>query len=177
MARIYVSSTYSDLVDYRKAVYKALRGMRNDAIAMEDYRAEGQRPLHKCLADVESCDLYIGIFAWRYGYIPAQDNPENKSITELEYHKAREKGKECLIFLLEAKTAWPPDAMDMVTGEGESGTCIRAFREELQKSALVDFFMTAEELANLVSQAVANWQSNHGNKDPSHLYDYDRLTY
>ena len=65
----------------------------------------------------------------------------------------------------------------MVTGEGESGTCIRAFREELQKSALVDFFMTAEELANLVSQAVANWQSNHGNKDPSHLYDYDRLTY
>lgn len=179
MARVYVSSTYSDLVDYREAVYKALRGMRNDVIAMEDYRAEGQRPLHKCLADVKSCDLYIGIFAWRYGYIPAQDNPESKSITELEYRKAFEMGKECLIFLLEAKTAWPPDAMDMVTGEGGSGARIRAFREELQKSALVDYFKTAEELANLVSQAVANWQRSHGDKDPivvtSKILDVDYM--
>ncbi len=39
-------------------------------IAMEDYVATDQRPTEKCLADVAASDLYIGIFAWRYGYIP-----------------------------------------------------------------------------------------------------------
>ncbi|HAT44311.1 MAG TPA: hypothetical protein DCS90_04335 [Ktedonobacter sp.] len=85
MAKIYISSTFADLKDYREKVYHALRQMHHDAIAMEDYVATDQRPLDRCLADVAACDLYIGIFAWRYGYIPPKDNPEQKSITELEY--------------------------------------------------------------------------------------------
>jgi hypothetical protein len=44
--------------------------MRQDVIAMEHYVAADQRPLDKCLEDVCGCDLYIGLFAWRYGYIP-----------------------------------------------------------------------------------------------------------
>ena len=69
MARIYISSTYEDL-EYREAVYRALRKMGHDVISMEYYVAQGQRPLQKCLEDVASCDIYIGIFAWKYGYIP-----------------------------------------------------------------------------------------------------------
>jgi len=52
---------------------------------MEDYVATDAYPLHKCLADVVACDIYVGLVGWRYGYIPEQDNPERKSITELEY--------------------------------------------------------------------------------------------
>ena len=37
MAKIYLSSTYSDLKEHREAVYRALRKMRHDVIAMEDY--------------------------------------------------------------------------------------------------------------------------------------------
>ena len=37
---------------------------------MEDYVAKDQRPLQMCLDDVASSDVYVGIFAWRYGYIP-----------------------------------------------------------------------------------------------------------
>jgi len=65
MARIYISSTYSDLVEHREQVYDILRKMRYDVIAMEDYVATDKRPLDKCLDDVASCDLYVGIFAWR----------------------------------------------------------------------------------------------------------------
>ena len=59
-------------------------------IAMEDYVAQDERPLQKCLKDVSSSDIYVGIFAWRYGYIPndvKDENPNNLSITELEYRK------------------------------------------------------------------------------------------
>ena len=70
MARIYLSSTYGDLRDHREKVYKALRQLGHDVIAMEDYVATDQRPLAKCLEDVAGCELYVGIFAHRYGYVP-----------------------------------------------------------------------------------------------------------
>ncbi|HYT43570.1 MAG TPA: DUF4062 domain-containing protein, partial [Methylomirabilota bacterium] len=101
MTTIYLSSTFSDLEEYREAVYHTLRQMRYDVIAMEDYVATDTRPLEKCLLDVAACDLYLGLFAWRYGYIPSEGNPEHKSITELEYRKATQSGKSRLIFLLD----------------------------------------------------------------------------
>ena len=88
MTKIYLSSTYGDLKAYREGVYHTLRQMGYDAIAMEDYVATDKRPLEKCLQDVAACDLYVGLFAWRYGYVPSEGNPEHKSITELEYRKA-----------------------------------------------------------------------------------------
>src|SRR5262245_34740793 len=72
--KIYLSSTYTDLLGCREAVYKVLRMMRHDVIAMEDYGATDRRPLDKCLDDVARTDLYLGIFAWRYGYVPERDN-------------------------------------------------------------------------------------------------------
>jgi hypothetical protein len=99
MAKVYISSTFTDLRAHREAVYKILRKLGHDVISMEDYVAADQRPLAKCLDDVAACAVNVGIFAWRYGYIPAQDNPERKSITELEYRKAAELGKPRLIFL------------------------------------------------------------------------------
>ena len=95
VAKIYVSSTYSDLKECREAVYDTLRKMRHEVIAMEDYVATDQRPLDKCLADVANCDVYVGIFAWRYGYIPSKDNPEKRSITEREFRHAVQHGKHC----------------------------------------------------------------------------------
>ena len=48
---------------------------------METYVAEPRRPVDKCLNDVAACDLYIGVFAWRYGYVPSGFT---QSITELD---------------------------------------------------------------------------------------------
>jgi hypothetical protein len=129
MANIYISSTFSDLQDYRKAVYDILRRARHDVVAMEDYVAADQRPLDKCLADVAACDVYVGIFAWRYGYIPDKDNPERKSITELEYRKAAELDKPCLVFLLSEDTPWLPKFQDTATGESQQGKLIKALRQ------------------------------------------------
>jgi hypothetical protein len=70
MAKIYISSTYSDLVPYRKAVNDVLLQLGQHVIAMEQYVASDERPLSRCKADVESSDLYVGILAWRYGFIP-----------------------------------------------------------------------------------------------------------
>lgn len=90
--------------------------MRCDVVGMEDYPAKDQLTVARCEQDGAACELYVGIFAWRYGYIPEEDNPEQKSITELEYRKARSCGKTCLLFLLDEQAAWSPQWMDAHTG-------------------------------------------------------------
>jgi Domain of unknown function (DUF4062) len=159
MARVYISSTYSDLKEYREKVYRALRQLGHDAVAMEDYVASDQRPLDKCLEDVAACDLYVGIFAHRYGYIPENNNPQARSITELEYQHAKTLNIPRLICLLDPAIPWPPPRMDAFTGDGDSGARIRSLREDLGRDRLVSFFNSADELAQKVSIAVSNEHS------------------
>lgn len=158
MAKIYLSSTYSDLKKCRDEVCRALRRLRHQVIAMEDYVATGQHPpLEECLSDVAECDFYVGIFAWRYGYIPNDGNPQHRSITELEYRKACELNKPRFIFLLSEEADWSRPLMDSVTGDGERGQRIDALRQELSEKQMVSFFSTATDLAGLVSAAISRW--------------------
>jgi hypothetical protein len=152
--RIYISSTYSDLVEHRQQVYDVLRKMRYDVMAMEDYVAADKRPLDKCLADVASCQIYVGIFAWRYGYIPPGQPPDQeRSITELEYRQAGQSGLECLIFLLDEDAPWPRSKME----SGVGGDKIEALRAELAREHTVQFSKSPEELAGQVATSVAKW--------------------
>ncbi|MCP5050116.1 MAG: SUMF1/EgtB/PvdO family nonheme iron enzyme, partial [bacterium] len=149
MAIIYISSTYKDLIKEREAAAKAVRRLGHHTIAMEDYVASDQRPVEKCLQDVRSSDVYIGIFAWRYGYIPPG---YDKSITHLEYDTARKAGIPCLIFLLDEKAKWPRDQMD----KGDNEHKIDKLRDELKKDHVVSFFTNADDLGGVVSAAVSN---------------------
>lgn len=150
MAKIYISSTYDDLKEFREEAYRALRQLRHDVIAMEDYAASDQRPLDVCLADVAASDLYVGIFAWRYGFIPPVNNPDRRSITELEFRHAVATGKTCLIFLMHEDVPWPPSLME----KGEGGEKLQALRAELMDRYAVDFFRNRDDLARRVSAAV-----------------------
>ena len=154
MANIYLSATSLDLKPYREAVYRILRMLRHDVVSMEDYVASDAYPLHKCLADVAACDVYLGVFGWRYGYIPDQDNPAGKSITELEFRQAGDSGKPRLLFLADPAVDWPDEFKDTHTGEGDAGNRIAAFRAELETVKLVSHFRSPDHLAGLVSAAV-----------------------
>ncbi|HMS84334.1 MAG TPA: DUF4062 domain-containing protein [Nitrospira sp.] len=129
MATFYLSSTYEDLKDYRRVVYEALRKAGHHVIAMEDYVAADQRPVDKCLKDVEAADIYIGLFAFRYGYIPPaqHENPKGLSITELEYRRAEALTKPCLTFVVSDTTAWARVFDDAYTA-GDKGERVRALR-------------------------------------------------
>ena len=157
MAKIYISSTYEDLKEYRKTVYEELRKMRQDVISMEDYVAQYQRPLQACLEDVAYCDIYIGIFAWRYGFIPEdkKDNPTSLSITELEYRKAKEIGIPCLLFLLDEDTQWSPRFIDGTAKSGiKSADNINRFRSDLKNDQITSFFKNPDQLSGRVVSAV-----------------------
>lgn len=99
---VYISSTYSDLKDFRAAVIQCVVSLVDyyKPVSMEFYDAEDVHFVKKCLDDVEACSIYILIMGKRYGYIP---KGFTKSITEMEYEKAIEckkngKPMEILVF-------------------------------------------------------------------------------
>jgi len=123
---------------------------------MEQYVAEGGRPLQRCLADVEAADVYVLLLGWRYGYRPTECNPNRLSITELEYQHA--KGlttKPILAFLLDPETPWPPSAMDSASGDTDAAAAITRFRGDVGAEFLVGMYTTPDDLASRVSAAVA----------------------
>ncbi len=159
--KIYVSSTYQDLIEHRAAVDRTLRRMGHDVIGMEQYVAEGNKPLDRCLADVRQADLYVVIAGWRYGYQPVDQPPPGRlSITALEYGAAEAAGKTILAFLLDPTMPWPTSQVDAMSsearlGEPHAGFNIAQFRAMLGTNYLAGMFRTPEDLASQVAAAVA----------------------
>ena len=157
MKRVYISSTVQDLAEYRHAVVDALRKLAYDVDSMEKYPARDDRPKAACEKDASECDIYVGIFAWRYGYIPTDDNPDARSITELEYLAAGRADKPRLIFLLDDDVPWPPALLDAQQDEG--GKRIRDLRIRLKTERWASTFKTPDDLANQVMISVIQYRS------------------
>jgi HEAT repeat protein len=154
MAKIYVSSTYKDLRTCRRRVSEAIRMLGHHDIAMEYYVAESRRTVDKCLSDVAACDIYVGIFARRYGWIPPGSN---LSITEMEYRQAVRCQKDILLFLLgEDIRNWPESDAET----SENGARLKALRAELTSGECMHaYFSSCSDLAIKLTAAIANLTS------------------
>ncbi|MEU1755800.1 HEAT repeat domain-containing protein [Micromonospora matsumotoense] len=147
--KVYISATQKDLLEYRFAVHTVARRLKIEDIAMEAYGADVQPPLERCLSDVRDCDLYLGLFAWRYGFRPPG---QESSITELEYRAALAAGKPCLVFMLADDARWPGDMVD----RGADGERILELRRELKEHHLCDFFSSVDDLTAKVMAALTD---------------------
>ena len=95
--RIFVSSTYEDMIPYREAVSDALTSIEHLPVGMEHFVSTPDRPLDVCLTDVRRCQLYIVLVGMRYGSI---DDETGKSFTELEYEEALKNNIPVLAFVI-----------------------------------------------------------------------------
>ena len=126
--KVYLSSTLKDLRPERDGVKKALSG--RPAIIKESYGASENDLITTCLEDVAESDLYIGVVGLRYGHIPGFSNPANKSITELEYERALERGVPRQIYLKSPASIASTDS-DAFNKENNNGALIDQFRSRL----------------------------------------------
>jgi hypothetical protein len=150
--KVYLSSTWVDLKEHRLTAAHHLRKSQHQVVMMEEYVARDQPVPSACEDDVSQCDAYIGIFAWRYGYVPRRDNPGKKSITELEYLAAGKKGIPRLIFLLDEKARWPKSVKDKDLRK------IKQLRSRLKEYCTDSFFDKKDLALNVLS--AANVQQN-----------------
>jgi hypothetical protein len=160
MAKIYISSSFRDLREERRAVAEAITGRRHVAVGMETYRATDEPAVEFCIADVKRCDIYIGIFAFRYG---SAIGTEGKSITQLEYEAAGDAGHKRFIFLLREDAPWPVDRTD------EDRTRILTLRKLLCDRHMVKFFANSQELAGFVRDVIDYELPAQARDIPAHL--------
>lgn len=140
MKRVFVSSTSKDLKEHREAVRDAIIKMKMFPVMMEDFSAEPTPPVDLCMREVDHSDIYIGIFAHRYGYRP---EGSEISITEMEYDRAVENDIPRLCFLVDPTYSWNPEHFE--TGGAQSR--LEAFKTRINTSVVRSEFTTPESLA------------------------------
>jgi hypothetical protein len=94
--KVLISSTRKDIAEYREQIKDKLVALHQVVLMMETFGTNPSDAVTVSTDQVRECDLFIGIYAYRYGYVPEGDD---KSITEQEYDLARELGKRCLCYV------------------------------------------------------------------------------
>ncbi len=113
LKKVMISSTALDLPEHRELVMKACLRQSMFPIMMEHMPAADADAIEESLRIVNEADIYLGIFAFRYGYIP---KGYDISITEMEYNRAVERGIPRLIFLMDEDH--PVKPADVERGKG-----------------------------------------------------------
>ena len=155
LIRVYVSSTYEDLREYRKQVNDRLvhlkvPGFHIQPEGMEGYPSMDERPLDLCTAHVRECEVYLCIIGVRYGWIPPENNPHQLSITHLEYLAAESSHKNILFLIADGECPIPAKWTSM------NGINQPKFDQFLStaKERCVSSFKSPEDCGHLAEQAV-----------------------
>ncbi len=87
VTRIFLSSTFTDLAAARLVISQWLTGIFGaDLTIMETFGSDALPPDVNSVRRIGDSDLFVGIYAHRYGTI---DKITNESIVELELDEAR----------------------------------------------------------------------------------------
>jgi tetratricopeptide (TPR) repeat protein len=154
MRRIFLSSTFVDLQAHRAAVRDIIGRLGQFALAMEQFGAREDDAQTVSTDLVAGCDLYIGVIAWRYGYVPAE---QKQSVTQQEYEEAGRLGISRLVFLAAPETRAGDGASDLFPANVRDSyhlAQLLAFRAEIERDQVVDYFTTPDDLAKKVATAL-----------------------
>ena len=115
---IMLSSTYKELAEHRQAVREAILGQELFPEAMENDAALPDHDLISAsLEKVDKADAYVGLIGYRYGQTPecSARNPDNLSLTELEFRRALERKIPICMFIMHEDHSVTMRAVNEVT--------------------------------------------------------------
>ncbi len=162
--RVMISSTARDLPEHRKQIMDACLRQSMLPVMMEHLPASDLDAIAASLKMVDEADIYLGVYAFRYGYVPKDGNPNQISVTEMEYRRARERGIPRLIFIMDDEH--PVTRGDVETGPGEEK--LRQLKEKVGLENILNFFKSHEELRSLVINSLSQLPKG----DKSHQFHY-----
>jgi len=143
---IFISSTFEDLKNHRRKIWDLLGAYDVNIRGMEKFGARKEAPLTTCLSEVEQCDVFLAIIAFRLGSI---DDASGKSFTQREYERALELKKDILIYIADEKDSRiSPQDMDF----DERRQKLIAFKSILRERHTIDTFISEDDLAQKVKR-------------------------
>jgi CheY-like chemotaxis protein len=148
--KIFLSSTYFDLVEYRAAAANALERLGQQGIRMEVFGARPTDATSACFDEISEADALVGIYAHRYGYIPTG---HTTSITEQEFDFARSTEKAVFGFLIDQDYPWPPKFIDADLQRAAVST----FKGRIQSQVVTEVITTPHDLAFKLASSIGRF--------------------
>lgn len=165
---VFISSTKRDLVPYRDAVAKVVLSLGMYPIDMATFNPTSRNALQLCYDKVQEAEIFVGIYANRYGYAPGSDityttydgrlmtGDGETSITHWEYLWARERNLPLVLFVVgdsdadNKPLAWPVEDTEDDPGKSR----LAAFKSLIGKNHVWGEFSTPDNLAMQVATAL-----------------------
>lgn len=173
-----LSATARDLTDQRLAAEAACITQEFFPVWMKHLPARDADGFKVSMEMVDKADFYIGIYAWRYGWVPDFENPKQVSITELEFDRALErkasgKIKEIFIFIMDESVKISPADIEMSDMAQQK---LKAFKERASTKRNVGFFKSTGDLQRQISEALAAFKLRHIANTPPEPVDIHSTT-
>jgi len=145
--KVMLSSTSLDLPKYRTAARDACLAAGTFPMMMEHLPASDADAVGVSLRMVEETEIYVGILAHRYGYVP---EGADRSITQMEYERAVERGIPRLMFLIHKDVPVLVDDIEI----GPGAEKLKAFKDRVCRDRVVRFFRSEDDLRAGLIQAL-----------------------
>lgn len=148
--RVFLSSTYRDLFDIRREIAEWLSGVFGvELIVMETFGSDADPPDVLSVHKVRDCELFVGIYAHRYGTV---DKATGKSITELEFDEAEFAFSagvldDVLLYVISPSAPWPNAYRE---ADPVAQQALSRFKERVAKHTYTPFVDRRELLFTIV---------------------------
>src|SRR5262245_49971347 len=164
--RVFLSSTATDLVEYRRIADDTRLRLQQQSVVMERFGALPNAPVAECERLAASADLVVCIVAHRHGYEP---DAGRGSITRREVEAARKAGKPVYAWIVDDQHPWTasreqdrltqPDVLADPAKAVEVAAAVKAlqdFKAWLRHEVVADTFTTADDLGRKIATTLAN---------------------
>lgn len=152
--KVFISSTRDDLKTYRDALREMLVELSHEPLMLEipHHASDAWEKACEMIADA---DVFIGIYAHRYGHLPKN---QSKSLIEQEFEFARKLGKETACYVISPKAAWPEKHRE---DDFIKRTRLESFTENLRKNHAATEFRNKNDILSHLQPVLAKWSEKY----------------
>jgi hypothetical protein len=152
--QVFVSSTYLDLKEERRAVIQGLLEADCIPAGMELFPASDNEKWDLIKGVIDDCDYYVLIIGGRYGSI---DPDSELSYTEMEFDYAASTGKPIMAFLHGESGSIPFNKSEI---DPEARVKLNEFRSKAEQR-MVRYWKTADDLDGAVAKSLIRIRKTH----------------
>ncbi|HII4524287.1 TPA: DUF4062 domain-containing protein [Clostridium perfringens] len=152
--QVFISSTFADLQDERKAIMESIMDLDCFPAGMEMFPANDSEQFEYIKTIIDASDYYVLIIAGRYGSLA----DDGKSYTEKEFDYAKEKGIPVLVFVKRDLENIPLSKTD---GDEEKRKKLQSFIEKAMKNRLAKYWSDSKELKYEVHSSLSKAFKTH----------------
>ncbi|MDQ6812532.1 MAG: DUF4062 domain-containing protein [Bacteroidota bacterium] len=146
--KVFISSSFEDLIEERKKVIEGLLLNRFFPVAMEFFESSDDRSIDSIESSMIDCDYYILIIKGKYGSIESESG---KSYTELECQLAVKLNLGVLAFVYKDENELKKKEVET---EPDRHLKLETFRNYLKATHTVRMWDSPEALNNLIIQSL-----------------------